>query len=646
MKNSNTMTKLILSCTLIQSVLIANQQDIDNLFSMSLEELMTIEVSTVAQKKENTKKTTAVVSVITASQLEEWGVHSVYEALSYLPGIQINETYMGYTAVTFRGVTPGLYNTKVLFMVNGHPVHERLFGSSHSEYIPIEIIKKIEVVKTPSSILYGSNAISGVINIITKRKDDNSLVALRGGSHDHYYGFAGLVEDGYTFAGSLKRDKGYNYNGTKDESGNDVNLDYHDNLGNFFADIYGDSWHIQSAYFDLDEQKFGATPNIFHTGANNQESFYVDINKNFLLNNGKLDLYLRYDNFKKDLEFEHFPTPSDSLIRAQNTVDRFSAKLQYSDQLLSDLSYIVGVDGEFDRTTGFLFVDQTGNILVNSSPFQEDHDFHTIAAYLQLDYTINKKLQTVLGLRVENNSDYGVSKVFPKIGLTYEIADDNYIKLIYSEAFRTPNYYEKYADFAFTKGDVNLLPENIKTAELSYNSQINHNSSLAMTLFYSKLANEITRDSNLQYINAQGRSVYGVEAEYYLTINKEFDLMLNGSYMDGKYNQTDEKLDYIANYSSNAVISYNIMNNLKISVSNQYVGAKEYNLNNGQSGEVDHYNLANAMLKYKYNSSTWMFQVKNLLNENYFFPEQVRKNIAELPGGAERSFYLTYKYLF
>lgn len=169
MKNVTILKKLLLSYGLMQSLLFANQQDIDKLFSMSLEELMNVEVSTVSQKKENANKTTAVVSVITASQLEELGVHNVYEALSYLPGININETYMGYSVVTFRGVTPGLYNTKVLFMVNGHPVHERLFGSSHAEYIPIEIIKRIEVVKTPSSVLYGSNAISGVVNIITKR---------------------------------------------------------------------------------------------------------------------------------------------------------------------------------------------------------------------------------------------------------------------------------------------------------------------------------------------------------------------------------------------------------------------------------------------------------------------------------------------
>lgn len=364
------------------------------------------------------------------------------------------------------------------------------------------------------------------------------------------------------------------------------------------------------------------------------------------MNGGKLDLYLRYDNFKKDLEFEHFPTPNSSLAKAQNTVDRFSTKIQYSDKILNNLSYIAGTDYEFDRSSEFLFVDQNGNTLVNNSPFQEEHNFQTIAAYIQIDYEINKQLQTVFGFRVEDNSDYGLSDIFPKVGFTYEITDNNYIKLIYSEAFRTPNYLEKYSNFSVIKGDIKLSPESIKTAELSYNSQLNSNASLTLTLFYLQLNDEITRNSNQQYINAKGRDVYGIEAEHYFIANKNFELMLNCSYMNGKDNDTSEELKYIANYSANAVLSYNLFHNLKISVANQYIGAKEYNLNNGENGEIERYNLVNGMLKYKSGSSTWMFQVKNLFDEDYFFPEQIRKNIAELPGGAGSSYYLTYKYIF
>lgn len=167
-----------------------NNENINNLFELSLEELMNIEITTASQEKKSILERPAIVSVITSKQLKEWGVQNVYEALSFLPGIVISETYMGSTVVTFRGVTPGLFNSKALFMVNSHPVYERLFGSAQVEYIPLELIERIEVIRSPASSLYGTQAMSGVINIIITKGggENNSEVALRLGSNNHYYG--------------------------------------------------------------------------------------------------------------------------------------------------------------------------------------------------------------------------------------------------------------------------------------------------------------------------------------------------------------------------------------------------------------------------------------------------------------------------
>jgi len=120
----------------LNSFLYGQDSSYDELFELSLEELMNIEITTVSQEKEKISDSLAIVSVLTAKQLKEMGALTLYEAISFLPGVQLNETYTGYTVLTFRGINPGLYNNKALFMINGHPLHEKLFGSSHLEFYP------------------------------------------------------------------------------------------------------------------------------------------------------------------------------------------------------------------------------------------------------------------------------------------------------------------------------------------------------------------------------------------------------------------------------------------------------------------------------------------------------------------------------
>ena len=125
------MKKSLLISLVLSSLLFSNEHSVDDLFNLSLEELMKIEVVTASGEKETTSESISIISVITATQLKQMGVLNLYEAISFLPGVQVNETYIGYTVITFRGVTPGLFNNKALFMLNGHPLHEKVFGSSH-----------------------------------------------------------------------------------------------------------------------------------------------------------------------------------------------------------------------------------------------------------------------------------------------------------------------------------------------------------------------------------------------------------------------------------------------------------------------------------------------------------------------------------
>lgn len=646
------MIKKIFLFVSLSSLLFSNSAKLDNLFDLSLEELMNVEVTTVSQEKEKASEALAVVSVLTAAQLKQMGALTLYEALSFLPGIQINETYMGYSVLTFRGVTPGLYNNKVLFMVNGHPVHEKLFGSSHFEFIPLDMVERVEVVRSPASVLYGTNAMSGVVNVITKQgKEFNNEVAIRGGSSSHFYGSTTMHDSHISMSASYQNDNGYTYGGVKDEKNQDISKEYQNNLANIFIDAYGESWRLQGAYYQSKKEKLGLNPIIQHGGINNHDSFYLDANKEFKLGSGKLNLWLRYDNMAKELETQKFPnwqTGNPTFVK--NKVERYSTEIQYKDKAFEKFNYIVGLNYEYDKTDPMLFIDQTDGSVHPWSPFQIKHHTENIALYAELEYRFSENIVGVGGFRLEHNSDTDTA-MNPRLGLNYELKNDSYIKILYSVAYRSPTFLEKYADVpTVLVGDKDLKREKIQTLEVAYDSKINSKNTLQLTLYVLRLRDEITRRTasggGSEYYNAKGTQNYGSELAINSIINEKTELMFNASYADGENKQTDEGLMFVAHYTANAMLSYHFSKEVSATLSDQFVSSKEYITTGGEKGEIGNYNLVNLSISYFKKPFETNLYLKNIFDERYTYPEPVRQNIKEIPGGAGASAYLTLRYYF
>ena len=637
--------------------------ELKNLFELSLEELMDVEVTTASQEKEKASESLAIVSVLTAAQLKQMGALNLYEALSFLPGIQINESYIGYSVLTFRGVTPGLYNNKALFMVNGHPVHEKVFGSSHFEFLPLEMVDKIEVVRSPASVLYGTNAISGVVNVITKQGLENAnQVAARVGSNEHYYGSLSIHDAHISMGGSVQKDSGYDFDGTFYNGGEPVNKKYQNDINNLFIDAYGEQWRLQAAYFNSQKEKLGLNTNINSDGINDYDSFYVDANKAFTLGSGTLNLWLRYDYMDKNLEAQKFPNPSTgNPIVVENDSERYSGEIQYKDYAFENLRYIVGALYEYDKTRPLIFVDQTDNSIHPFSPYQDSHTTRNLAFYTEAKYRFNDKFVGIAGFRVEDNSDTGTA-LNPRVGVNYEYSEETYFKLLYSEAYRSPTFLEKYAEVpGVLIGNRELNREKIKTIEAGVDSKLNANNSLQLTLYYLELKDEITRRSTgngneLEYFNSDGIDNYGLEAALHSIINESCELTLNASYVDGEHNadHSDGKPDtmnFVANYTANAIFTYHLNQEWSSSLSSQYVGNKDfYRVDSSgqiaQSGVISDYILTNITLSYQKRPFEANLYLKNIFDEDYTYPEPVSKRVNAIPGGPGASAYLTLRYYF
>jgi len=143
----------------------------ESLVEASLEELTKVRVTSIATgNPKSTREAPAITSVITARDIQAMGASTFEEALLAIPGLHVSNTGPSYfSKYLIRGGFSSVFNPEVLVMVNGIPI-DTLFGIVG--VIPIKMISKIEVIRGPGSALYGADAFSGVINVITKSASD------------------------------------------------------------------------------------------------------------------------------------------------------------------------------------------------------------------------------------------------------------------------------------------------------------------------------------------------------------------------------------------------------------------------------------------------------------------------------------------
>lgn len=157
----------------------------NNILNMSLEEMMNVKIVSASRKEEKNFDSPSSSCVLTQQEIAVSGSTSIPDALKLCPGILVRELSNGTYDVSIRGGIDGypaynysISNYSILVMIDNRPVFSSFQGGTFWQNLPVGLaeIERIEVVYGPSSPLYGPNAVSGVINIITKRpKDANEI---------------------------------------------------------------------------------------------------------------------------------------------------------------------------------------------------------------------------------------------------------------------------------------------------------------------------------------------------------------------------------------------------------------------------------------------------------------------------------------
>jgi len=170
MKKSNYFPGL---CALVPLLTFANTatQDFSDL---GFDELMQIEITSVSKKSEKLSEAAAAVYVVTANEIHRSGATSIPEALRLVPGIDVAQIDPNKWAVSIRGFN-GRFANKLLVLIDGRSVYTPTYSGVYWEYLDYLMadIARIEVIRGPGATLWGTNAVNGIINIITREASDN-----------------------------------------------------------------------------------------------------------------------------------------------------------------------------------------------------------------------------------------------------------------------------------------------------------------------------------------------------------------------------------------------------------------------------------------------------------------------------------------
>jgi iron complex outermembrane receptor protein len=158
-----------------------------DLMTATLEELMNVEITSAARKAQRAADVPAAISVLTREDIRRSGMTNIPDVLRLVPGVQVAQINANKWAVSIRGFN-GLYSNKLLVLVDGRSVYNRLFSGVmwDAEDVMLEDIDRIEIIRGPGAATWGANAVNGVINILTRPASQTTGVLARvsGGSLD------------------------------------------------------------------------------------------------------------------------------------------------------------------------------------------------------------------------------------------------------------------------------------------------------------------------------------------------------------------------------------------------------------------------------------------------------------------------------
>jgi iron complex outermembrane receptor protein len=471
------------------------QYAMQDYLSLSIEELSNIKITSVSKQEESLSNAAASIYVITQDDIRGSGATTIPEALRLAPNLHVSRVSGGHYAISARGFNNAIGN-KLLVLIDGRTVYSPVFSGVFwdQQDIMLEDVERIEVISGPGGALWGSNAVNGVINIITRSTGDTQ-------------GFLATVG-----GGNLERGAGIRYGGTIGDHGH--------------YRVYGKGMES-----DHTERTDGSAVNDTFTRA--QVGFRID------LSNDKRQITLQGDFYDGELGGEDTPEDDKLHFYGGNLLGRYTRQFEndsefaiqsYFDRAVRDNDNLLGIGKDemtiFDLEAQYVLPILGNNRVligggyrkaedrVENNPdapplvpqilyLPENKDLRWRNFFIQDEITLPGALALTVGGKWEENI-YTGTEFLPNLRLTWQPQSDQLLWTSLSRAVRAPARVDK--DFhlrasvpeifqillnlppviSFINGGPDFESEISDVAEIGWRAQAGESFSYSITAFYAE----------------------------------------------------------------------------------------------------------------------------------------------------------------
>lgn len=645
--------------------------------------ILNVDVTTASKTSEQVIDAPGVISVITRAEIENFGANNLLEVIERATGIYtVGNFFLPQNYISIRGDLSAEYNNHVLILINGRPTRENAFGGIDNSIffgIPMSVVDRIEIIRGPGSVLYGTNAYSGVVNIITEsRKSDETTIEMLGGS----FGTTGFSASKVRNKDALQTMFGVNFFDQKGWDFSNIGEDIPTPAGTVPGDTLKQKMH---------QQNIGAFASLKH-------------------NSFSLNTMLTYTSQAHHgvAPLGSYPVPTLQFVRHRNVTSlRSFTDLGYGLKIVEDkLNIDFNLTHNFALTTlttpnGLATVESRDFLFETTAHYNPSERLYMIlggtlyeqegitetaddldrgipayselwgSAYFQFAYRFWKNaIRIIGGVQLNKPADIDINFV-PRLGLIFRPFKKIGIKALYGQAFRSPFQGEQtIKDLPVIIGSTTLTPEVIATVD----AQIFYTSSAlqaSLTYFNSAESDLISRTSVevpgvgqvSSFVNQNQLKFNGVEAEVKGTLWKSVLFTGSYSYQENELNGKVKNHTLAPNTLIKTGIFYklstkNRLGGSTIGVFNSYFSAAGKAPGaSTRNPTADSFNFLTAKLQLNLFN---LFNIKgvaqetlvlstygvNLLDEKIHYPEYVRRNINTIPGRGGRALYFSLKYSF
>jgi len=510
---------------------------VEEYLDMPLEDLLSVEVTSVAKKKQRLSEVAAAVFVITQEDIRRSGVTSISEALRLAPGIQVGRIDANKWAISSRGFDTQFAN-KLLVLIDGRTVYAPSYSGVYWDVQDtlLEDIERIEVIRGPGATVWGANAVNGVINIITRQAGETQGGLLVAGAGDQERSFASLRygvplgDSAYGRAYLKYNDRDGSYSPSQR---GDTGDDWQSLRGGFRSDgqaTADDHWTLQGDAYDNDENQrlnlwrdpddpANAPLAPFFLAANTPDRVkssgwnLLGLWEHRFSERSHTKLQLYYDHTRRDEAF---------LTQTHDTLD-IDMQHQFHPWPGHEVVWGLGyrhIEDDFANTFAVSFIPDRRSLDLGSAFLQDEIEL------------LPRRLHLTLGSKFEHNAFTGY-EVQPSARLVWMPSEQSTLWGAVSRAVRTPSRLEVGSSIVarivplpptFTpvvlraQGSDGFDAENLLAYEAGYRLQARENLSLDLALFYNDYDNLQTFEktsplplSDIVFDNRLSAHSYGAE---------------------------------------------------------------------------------------------------------------------------------------